>query len=172
MQEKNRGIRTRPTWDEYFLSLAFIVSLRSDDQFIRHGSILVDNFSKHIIGCGYNGTIKGFNDDELLMDRKSRRNFMIHAEENCIMNCSVLPSQLKCGCTIYVTGEPCVNCLQRIINFGIDRIVFAEGRIATITETDETAKIREKILNARNIKIDKIPLANKWIKRACEFSKD
>lgn len=169
MQEKNRAICGRPSWDEYFLSLAFIVSIRSDDQFIKHGAILVDDYTKHIIGCGYNGTIKGFNDDELLMDREARRPFMIHSEENCILNCTNHPSQLKCGSTIYVTGKPCIVCLQRIINFGISRIVYADGRTATITESEETQKIREKILSMHNIKIETIPLENKWIKKAVNF---
>lgn len=159
----------RPSWDEYFLSLAFVISIRSDDQFIKHGAILVDDYTKHIIGCGYNGTIKGFNDDELLMDREARRPFMIHSEENCILNCTVQLSQLKRGSTIYVTGEPCINCLQRIINFGISRIVYASERTATITENEQTKKIRKKILSMHNIKIETIPLDNKWIKRANDF---
>jgi len=160
-QEKNI-INHRPTWDEYSLTLAFTVSLRSDDNFIKHGAIIVDNLSKHIIGTGYNNTMRKAKTWIINMnDRDYRRQFMIHAEENAIINCHKNPLELKDGATIYITGLPCINCLQRIINFGITRIVMAE-KVGSINEDKE---IRQTILNMNKIplQIDKIPLSNKYL---------
>lgn len=46
---------------------------------------------------------------------------MIHAEENSILNSTQNPSERGDGCKIYITGQPCNHCLQRIINFGIKK---------------------------------------------------
>jgi len=161
----HQKIDARPSFDEYFLMLAFDVRLRSDDKFNKHGAIIVDNFSKHIVGTGYNGTISGSTLDTInYYDREYRRKFMIHAEENAILNCWKNPLESKEGATIYVTGEPCVNCLQRIVNFGITKIVCAD-REGTITESDDTEKIRDKIFSISGIEIEKISLTNFWIKK-------
>lgn len=158
-------IDKRPSFDEYFLMLAFDIRLRSDDKFVKHGAIIVDNLSKHIIGTGYNGTIKGSTLETIdYYDREYRRQFMIHAEENAILNCHKNPLELKDGATMYVTGQPCVNCLQRIVNFGITRIVITD-RKGTITENENTQKIRDKILFISGIKVENISLNNFWIKK-------
>lgn len=158
MEQEKNSIH-RPSWDEYFLLLAFNVSLRSDDQFIKHGAVIVDNLSKHIIGTGYNGTIRGFSDTELLFKRDERRPYMIHAEENAILNCWKNPLELKDRASLYVTGLPCVNCLQRIINFGIKRIVMAK-RQGSITENKESQDMRNKILQMSKINIKQISIDN------------
>ena len=149
----------RPSWDEYFLEIAYLVSKRSSDRFIKHGSVIVDNKTRHIIGTGYNGTVRGF--DESLIDmykRDERRPYMIHSEENALYNCTKNLMELQDGSTIYVTGTPCVNCLQRIINAGVTSIVHYD-RIGSITEDELSAKMRNIILKSfpsleiRNLKL-------------------
>ena len=126
MQISQSTIRTdRPSWDEYFLLMAFIVSLRSQDPNIHHGAVLVDE-NNHIIGTGYNGPIK-LSDDSIIpwFDRDEKRKWMIHAEENCLLNCTK-PGSYNNSFKMYITGLPCNNCLQRIINFGIKNIIIAD----------------------------------------------
>ena len=47
---------SRPSWDEYFLSLAFNISLRSEDPDIKHGSVIVNQYhqiigeNQHMVG--------------------------------------------------------------------------------------------------------------------------
>jgi dCMP deaminase len=148
----------RPDFNEYFLMIAFVVSLRSEDKFIRHGAVIVNKASNHIIGTGYNATLRG-SDKKLinLDDRDSRRLWMIHAEDNAIMNCTKNPLDLYQGASIYVTGVPCITCLQKVINFGIREIYFAD-RLGTITEDKNTLDMREKIIRMSNVKYVKIPL--------------
>lgn len=140
---------SRPSFDDYFLNLAFFVSIRSDDIYVKHGSVIVSP-SNHIIGTGYNGTIKGADLNKIPTDRDARRPYMIHSEENAILNCTYNP--YFGGAKIYVTGLPCVNCLQRIINFGITELYYA-NRLGSITECKETDIIRKNILNMSKLKV-------------------
>lgn len=136
----------RPTWDEYFMNIAFCVSLRSDDPDIQHGAVIVDHHN-HIVGTGYNATIKG-SDPEIVpySIRDEKRKWMIHAEENAILNCSRESGSRR----LYVTGVPCVNCLQRIVNFGIGEVIYAR-RAGSITENEETARMRDSIIQMSRI---------------------
>ena len=160
--EKN--VQERPSYQEYFMMIAFVVSLRSDDLFIKHGAVIVDNLTNHIIGTGYNGTFKGCDTSKInIQNRDERRPWMIHSEENAMFNCTKNPLELPNGASIYVTGLPCVNCLQRIVNFGIKTIYMAQ-RDGSITENNNTQKMREQIIEMSKIKICEIAIDNKWIK--------
>jgi len=154
----------RPSWDEYFLTLAFTVSIRSEDPDIKHGAVLVNRYNQ-IIGTGYNGPIKGsVNDFIPLHIRDEKRKWMIHAEENCILNTTQNPSERGDGCRIYITGIPCNNCLQRIINFGVNEIIIAD-RMGSITENEETGKMREILISMSKTNVKKIPMDNLWLQR-------
>ena len=158
---------SRPSWDEYFLSLAFNISLRSEDPDIKHGSVIVNQYHQ-IIGTGYNGPIKGsINALIPLHIREEKRKWMIHAEENSILNSTQNPSERGDGCKIYITGQPCNHCLQRIINFGIKKIIIAD-RIGSITENDEMNIMRDKLLEMSGAKIEKFSTNNMWLKRFCQ----
>ena len=140
----------RPSFDEYFLNLAFAVSVRSDDLYIKHGATIVSK-QNHILGTGYNATIRGSNLNLIPKDRDLRRPYMIHAEENAILNCMVNPLTVG-GAKIYVTGLSCVPCLQRLINFGITEVYYA-NRAGSITESVETDIMRQNILGMSKIKM-------------------
>ena len=153
----------RPTFDEYFLNIAFDVSLRSDDPNIKHGALIVTH-QNHIIGTGYNATIRGSDKDVIpYYIRDEKRLWMIHAEENAILNCTVNPLTIG-GAKLYVTGLPCVNCLQRVINFGIKEVFYAD-RAGSITENEETQKMREQLIVMSVITMNKINLDSKWLLR-------
>lgn len=158
------AINSRPTWDEYFMSIAFVVATRSDDQFITHGAVLVDRRSKHIIGTGYNNTIRGFDTSSIdINNRDERRPYMQHAEKCCILNTLINPHHLPDGAIMYITGMPCPDCLQDIINFGIDEITITD-RQAHIAANDVQVLQREhNTLKNRNFKINKIAIPQRCI---------
>jgi dCMP deaminase len=142
----------RPSFDEYFLNIAKTVSTRSEDVFIKHGAILVDS-NNHIFGTGYNGLTVGF--DKSLIDtynRDERRPYMVHAEQNALLNSVLRPS----NSTMYVTGEPCVNCLLSMINFGVNRICYFDS-VGSITENKKTKEIKNNLLRSSNIDYFKFP---------------
>jgi len=152
----------RPNWDEYFLMVSFTTSLRSQDPDIQHGCVIV-NERNHIIATGYNNPIKGCNDDVIPYNiRDEKRKWMIHAEENAMLNVTQSSSERGDSCRMYITGYPCNNCLQRIVNFGIKKIIIAD-RMGTITENEETKIMKNKIIEMANLEIIKIPMSNFWL---------
>jgi len=154
----------RPSWDEYFLLLAFNVSLRSEDPDIKHGAIIVNQYN-HIIGTGYNGPIKGADNSVIPFSiRDEKRKWMIHAEENAMLNVTQSSSERGEKCRIYITGQPCNNCLQRMVNFGIKKIIIVD-RVGSITENEETAKMKDQIIRMSDMEVTRIPLSNPWIQK-------
>jgi len=156
-------LRSRPSWDEYFLLLACTVSLRSEDPDIQHGAVIVNQYN-HIIGTGYNGPVKGSDNSVIPFGvRDEKRKWMIHAEENAMLNVTQSSSERGLSCRLYVTGLPCNNCLQRMINFGIRTIVMAE-RMGSITENEESAAMRRELVRMAGIKVESVPTTNPWIR--------
>lgn len=51
-------------WDDYFMAIAFLSSMRSKDPSTQVGACIV-NPDKRIVGMGYNGFPRGCSDDEL-----------------------------------------------------------------------------------------------------------
>lgn len=156
-------MQSRPSWDEYFLLLACTVSLRSEDPDIKHGAVIVNQYN-HIIGTGYNGPIKGADNTVIPFGvRDEKRKWMIHAEENAMLNVTQSSSERGLTCRLYVTGQPCNNCLQRMINFGIRSVVMAD-RMGSITENVESALMREDLIHMSGLRLTKISTSNPWIR--------
>jgi dCMP deaminase len=156
-------MENRPSWDEYFLMLACTVSLRSEDPDIKHGAVIVNQYN-HIIGTGYNGPIKGADNSVIPFGvRDQKRKWMIHAEENAMLNVTQSSSERGLSCRLYVTGQPCNSCLQRLINFGLRNIIMVD-RIGSITDNEESAKMRSDLLKMSGVEISKISIFNYWIK--------
>lgn len=158
----------RPSWDEYFLLLAFNVSLRSEDPDIKHGAVIVNQYN-HIIGTGYNGPIKGADNSVIpFFIRDEKRKWMIHAEENAMLNVTQSSSERGEKCRIYITGQPCNNCLQRMVNFGIKSVIIVD-RIGSITENEETARMKDQIIRMSSMEITRIPMENAWLQKISKF---
>lgn len=146
---------------------ACTASTRSEDPDIRHGAVIVNEYN-HVIGTGYNGPIKGSDNSVIpFFVRDEKRKWMIHAEENAMLNVTQSSSERGLKCRLYVTGQPCNNCLQRMINFGIRTIVMVD-RTGSITEDEKSAAMRDELVRMANLKVLKIPKTNKWIRHFFE----
>ena len=156
----------RPSFDEYFINIAYAVSARSEDEFIKHGCVIVHDHSKHIIGTGYNALIRGMAEETVdRHDRDGRRKYMIHSEENAILNSTKHPLEIG-SCTAYITALPCNNCLQRIINFGIYRIVYHMDDSCIGINDEEQVLVRNKLLSCTKygqVKLERIPFFKKIV---------
>jgi len=142
---------------------ACTASVRSEDPDIKHGAVIVNEYN-HVIGTGYNGPIKGSDNSVIpFFVRDEKRKWMIHAEENAMLNVTQSSSERGLNCRLYVTGQPCNNCLQRIINFGIRKIIMID-RPGSITENHETAVMRAELIRMVNLEVVKIPTDNKWVR--------
>lgn len=121
---------SRPSWDEYFLKMAMLISERSTC--LRHhvGAVLVRE--RRVLSTGYNGAARGLKDcmelgclrDEQGIDSGTRHEVCraIHAEQNAIIQASQHGVSIA-GATMYCTHSPCLICAKMIVNAGIKRVV-------------------------------------------------
>jgi len=112
-------VRTRPSWDEFFMGLALTVSKRSIDPRTQVGAVVVDR-DRIIIGLGYNGFPRGCDDSTLPLQAPAKYDYIAHAEANALANCSARPR----GCSLYVTLQPCNHCAMLVINNQIAEVVY------------------------------------------------
>jgi dCMP deaminase len=121
----------RPGWDEYFMSIARMVAMRSNCIKRKVAAVLVKD--RRIIATGYNGTPRGVkNCSEGGCPRcaafgKSGTSLgecvCSHAEENAITQSAYHGVNIK-GATLYTTYSPCLICTKMIINCGIAEVVY------------------------------------------------
>ena len=121
----------RPNWDEYFLGIAKVVSLRSNCVKRKVAAVIVKD--KRVISTGYNGTPRGttncfeggcprcnnLTDSGVKLDEC----LCSHAEENAITQAAYHGVSVKTG-TLYTTLAPCLMCTKMIINAGIEEVVY------------------------------------------------
>ena len=97
-------------WDEYFMGIAILSSMRSKDPNSQVGACIVSPENK-ILSLGYNGMPIGCDDDLMPWDREgqpldTKYMYVCHAELNAILNSA--HNNLK-GARIYVTLSPATN---------------------------------------------------------------
>ncbi len=129
----------RPDWDEYFMNIARVVSLRGNCIKRKIAAVIVKD--RRIISTGYNGTPRGIqNCNEGGCPRcnhfgasgeKLDECICSHAEENAIVQAAYHGVSIK-GATLYTTYSPCLICTKMIINSGITEVVYS--RAYTISE--------------------------------------
>ncbi len=119
------------SWDEYFMGVALLASLRSKDPNTQVGACIVDKDNR-ILSTGYNGFPRGCSDDEFPWDREGEPNetkypFVVHAELNAILNAGGRP---LAGSRIYVALFPCNECAKAIIQAGIREVIYLSDKYA------------------------------------------
>lgn len=144
----------RPSYDEYFMEIARVVSTRSTCLRRKVGAIIVKD--KHILATGYNGAPKGFKHcsetgcirEKLGVERGERHELCrgLHAEQNAIIQAAVFGISIKDG-IMYTTHFPCSVCAKMLVNAGIKEIIY---------QNDYPDKLAEEILMESNIKVRKL----------------
>ncbi len=139
-------------WDEYFMGVAVLSSMRSKDPSTKVGACIV-NQAKRIIGIGYNGFPIGCSDDTFPWSREGdyldcKYPYVVHAEPNAILNSTMALD----NATLYVTLFPCNECAKLIIQSGIKEIVYMNDKYSG-TESDIASK---KMLDAAGVKTRKM----------------
>lgn len=173
MSEWKGGLETKPDWDTFYMSLAYLTAQRSIDVNTVHGACLVSSDNR-LLSVGYNGPIRNSSpNDEDLSVRPNKYWMVIHAEDNCIMNYHGSYSDLT-GSTIYITGEPCHRCLRTILQKGIRKIVY--GHVGSKCVDKEDIEAKEKIIDSLNypieiVKYDKIEQINSLLNKTLDYIK-
>ena len=133
----------RPDWDITFLEQAYNWSKRSHDAETQHRAVLTTQ-DRRVIATGYNGFIRGINDNILPNTRLDNKYvWLLHSENNCILDCAYQGKSAK-NSIMYVTGEPCLNCYQLMYQAGVVEIVYG-NRSSNMINTDEDYRINVEI---------------------------
>lgn len=127
------------SWDQYFMTMAYLAAMRSKDQSTHCGAVIVDDMN-NVVATGYNSFVRGINDNvQERQERPGKYMWMEHSERNAIYSASMRGCILR-GCKIYVTGIPCADCARAIIQAGIKEVVI-EKREDFGKEWDESCKV-------------------------------
>ena len=134
----------KPSWDEYFMSTAILVSMRSIDPSQKNGCVIV-NGDKKILSVGYNGFPRGSQDDLIPLTRPEKYSYIEHAEKNAIINRQFDIN----GSTLYVTAFPCLPCLRSIIQTGVKKVIYID-EIKSRNISVEDGRAIKNLLTGRN----------------------
>jgi dCMP deaminase len=120
----------RPTWDDYFLGIAYAVAARADCSRAQVGAVIVKDH--RIVATGYNGAPAGDpgclegNCPRTQINPEPGSNYdnciALHAEQNALL----YADRDKCeGAIMYTTRTPCPTCWKLIRGAGIRHTVSA-----------------------------------------------
>ena len=147
----------RPSWTDYFLGLAKVVSQRSHDVHTKHGCVITDR-QHRILGVGYNGFPKCMDDSSLPTSRPEKYHWMIHAERNALSNCVIRPD----NGTAYITGQSCNDCIMALWQEGITEVVMANSHGTKLFD-EEAQKRFDLFVEQTGLKIIRCTPNLSWI---------
>jgi dCMP deaminase len=112
---------SRPSWDDYFMATALLLSSRSSCERLHVGCLMVSSGThpNRIIAAGYNGFLPGAPHDSKVRDGHEQAT--VHAEQNAVADAAKRGITLQ-GAVCYVTHFPCVNCAKILASAGIAEI--------------------------------------------------
>lgn len=121
----------RPTWDQMYMTMCYLVASRSRD-LSTHAGVVIVAPDMTIRTVGYNSFPRGIDyegeiGDDGLPSRHSRIDgekylWMEHSERNAIYNACRNGVSLI-DCILYVNWLPCMDCARAIISTGIAEVV-------------------------------------------------
>jgi dCMP deaminase len=119
------GFAGRPSWDEYFMATAVLISTRSPCERLHVGCVIVSGGGRknRLIAAGYNGFLPGT--PHVSRMREEHEQATVHAEQNAIADAARRGSSVE-GCVAYVTHFPCINCAKILAAAGIAEIRYRE----------------------------------------------
>lgn len=102
---------------------AYVVAEMSHDAETKVGAVLVNSKSGAVIASGFNGFVRGAPDSVLPKTRPDKYKYIIHAEQNLLLNCArhgICTENAILICTL----SPCCTCLRMIWQAGISEVYF------------------------------------------------
>ena len=142
--EVNKQRKDNLNWDQYFMAIARLSSMRSKDPNTQVGACIVSQDNR-ILSIGYNGTPNGFSDNVFPWDREgdvlnTKYIYVVHAERNAILNFRGNHKEFE-NAKIYVDLFPCNECAKEIIQSGIKEVIYLSDKYANTNETIASKKM-------------------------------
>ena len=150
MKKLNKQNKDYLSWDEYFMGIAVLSTMRSKDPNTRVGACIVSKDNR-ILSIGYNGAPNGYKDDVFPWDREgdpkdTKYFYVCHSELNAILNYGGSRSDLV-GSKLYVTLFPCNECAKVVVQSGIKEVIY----LSEYHGTDATV-VSKKIFDVCGVK--------------------
>ena len=138
--------KERINWDQYFMSIAILASVRSSCNRLKVGCVLEKN--KRVISMGYNGFLPNANHNSIIVNNHEQAT--IHAEQNAISDAANRGISVNKSIA-YITHYPCVNCFKILVASGIEVIKY-------LNDYKNDSTIDQIINDGVNINIIKISI--------------
>lgn len=131
--ETNQKRKDYISWDEYFMAVAKLSSMRSKDPSTQVGACIVSKDNR-ILSIGYNGAPNGFSDERFPWGREgenlnTKYPYVCHGEMNAVLNYRGSKKDLE-NSKIYVDLFPCNECAKIIIQSGIKEVIYLSDKYA------------------------------------------
>jgi dCMP deaminase len=136
--------KERINWDQYFMSISILASVRSSCNRLNVGCVLVKN--KRVISMGYNGFLPNANHNSIIINNHEQAT--VHAEQNAISDAANRGISVN-ESIAYITHFPCVNCFKILVASGIKVIKY-------LNDYKNDKVIDQMIEDGANINITKI----------------
>ena len=164
MRSINKQRKDYLTWDEYFMAITKLSSMRSKDPSTQVGACIVGHDNR-ILSIGYNGAPNGFDDTKFPWDREgamldTKYAYVCHGEMNAILNYRGSRKDLE-NAKIYVDLFPCNECAKLIIQSGIKEVIYLSDKFkdkdGILRETD-SVKASKRMLDECGVKYHELKI--------------
>jgi len=145
--------RTRPTFIENAMAIAYQIANRSEDPYKQVGCVAIDSEGSYVSN-GYNGAPPGVEIN--WEDRDGRRKYVVHAELNALLRAPRHSIN-----TLVCTMVPCTNCLITCAAHGVKKIIYDEFYSS---ETYGSVQDTEKMAKEVGIELERFPQKDKKAK--------
>lgn len=109
-------------WDEYFMTMVYLIAMKSKDPSSKLGAVIVGK-NNEILSTGYNGFVRNVDDEiEERYERPEKYHWFEHAERNAIYNAARNGISLN-DTIMYTNGTPCSDCCRAIIQSGLKTVI-------------------------------------------------
>ena len=126
------------SWEEYFMTLALVASLKSKDESTQVGAVIVDDQTRKVVSSGYNGFPRYVDDSKIPQTRPEKYLYVVHAELNAILHAE----RSLTGCSLYVTVFPCSECMKAVIQTGMKRVIYLNELAGDNWEMSKAATLK------------------------------
>jgi dCMP deaminase len=156
----------RPCLDLYAMNLCFEIAFKSIDPNTKHGCLVVDEYGG-TLSSGFNGPPSGCIDKNIPLTYNnisylSKYSYLVHSEANAIYRAARKGTPLE-NSIFYITGFPCINCLQGILAVKAKKIIY--GPLSSNMFDEDYMKIYDIILDGQKIIIEKFKFEEELFKK-------
>ena len=110
-------------WDDYFMTMVYLIAMRSKDQSTHVGAVIVGS-DNEVISTGYNSFPRNLIDTRQERQERPEKYFWFsYGERNAIYNAAMVGGAPLKGCKMYTCGVPCCDCAHGVINAGIKEVI-------------------------------------------------